>query len=509
MFYQPNDKYVWDAWCLSDGEEIHVFHLQIAPPFQFSNFEPMAHAVSSNLLDWRQEPDILTPGDDCPANENRQCWTGCALRHDDRYWLFYTMRGTEGRFGDNTQAIGLATSDDGVVFTRHAGNPVIAPDGRLYADENEPGAVAVDFRDAVVIPSPEGGFLAYFAAQSARSGDTPSLSVIGAAKSDDLVHWELLPPVFKARRQAVVEVPDVFFLDSKWYLTCLTGLGYHAFACLTEPDSYYGTMYAVSDSPFGPFAELEDNTLIGTRTMAAPLSIRSFMHKGERLAMYTDRRRVGRTNSGNLGFGVLSIPKRMRVRENRLELVYSPIIEQAVVRTKTPDWKAVFELAEKDDWGHFGRRMPYSVHVDANGALTYSRIYDTGVLDLNWEVPGYILEADVTLKDAEAAGFMILAGVFIRLETLSGNVVLIDDKATLLEKRRCRIQKDRQYNLKTIVRMEFIEVYVDDHLVLTGTWYSDKMAAGLFVEYGSAVFGNVMMRELDLTDHASSAKSPK
>ncbi len=153
--------------------------------------------------------------------------------------------------------------------------------------------------------------------------------------------------------------------------------------------------------------------------------------------------------------------------------------------------------------------MPYSAHVDANGALTYSRIYDTGVLDLNWEVPGYILEADVTLKDAEAAGFMIMAGVFIRLEALDGNVVLIDDKATLLEKRRCRIQKGRQCNLKTIVRVEFIEVYVDDHLVLTGTWYSDKMTTGLFVEYGSAVFGNAMMHELDLTGHVTSAKSPK
>ena len=501
MLYHPKNKYVWDAWYLPVGEKIHVFHLQIAPPFHFSNFEPMAHAVSTNLLDWQGMPDILTPGDECPPKENRQCWTGCALWHDNRCWLFYTMRGTESKFGDNGQAIGLATSEDSITFTRHPNNPVIAPDGKYYADENEPGAVAVDFRDAVILPAPQGGWLAYFAAQTPQTADAPSRSVIGAAKSKDLTHWVLLPPVFTAKRQAVVEVPDVFFMDGKWYLTCLTGLGYlHSFSCLTEPDNFYGTIYAVADSPFGPFVELEDNTLIGKRTQAMPLSIRSFVYNGERLGMYTDRQRVDGTNNSNFGFGVLSIPKRVRTRENRLELAYSPIVEQAVTSTRSPDWQKVFALAEKEDWGHWGRRMPQTVSVDEAGVLTYKRPYDIGILNLDLEAPGYILDADITLVDAESAGFMLLSSIFVRLEAKSGNVILMDDTAVLSEKRRGNIIPNRKYNLKAIVRKEFIEIYLDDHLVLTGAWYAQKMTTGLYAEYGTAKFANVTFRELDLSE---------
>ena len=52
--------------------------------------------------------------------------------------------------------------------------------------------------------------------------------MFGGAYSEDLVHWEQTGPVFRSERDAysIVEMPDLFELDGRWYLTFLEDNAY-------------------------------------------------------------------------------------------------------------------------------------------------------------------------------------------------------------------------------------------------------------------------------------------
>jgi hypothetical protein len=102
-----------------------------------------------------------------------------------------------------------------------------------------------------------------------------------------MVNWEQRDPVFVPGNMACVEAHDVFYLDGRWYLTCLVGHGYGNRGFYSDPYISKGTIYAVSDSPFGPFRELEDdNVLIGG---GCGYSCKSLTFKGKRYLIFTQR----------------------------------------------------------------------------------------------------------------------------------------------------------------------------------------------------------------------------
>ena len=148
MNYRPKGMWVWDPWCVADGAgTVHLFHLQQheRPEDGDWNLSPMGHAVSNDLLHWKELPSVLPPSEAVRDDDDRQAWTGCAIPHNGRINLFYTMRGSasDGRI----QAIGLARSEDGVHFERYSGNPVLRPDQRWYCTAAAPTPGVVDCRD--------------------------------------------------------------------------------------------------------------------------------------------------------------------------------------------------------------------------------------------------------------------------------------------------------------------------------------------------------------------------
>jgi beta-fructofuranosidase len=256
--YSPKGLAVWDAWYMvapdpkTGREVVHVYHLQRRRPHahHVSDFvhDSLGHAVSTDLVEWREQPPVLGPDYANPL-DNWQPWTGCAVWHGGRGYLYYTMRGDAE---PGVQRIGLATSLDGYAWQRHPGNPVIEPDPRWYASRLRPTPGTVDCRDLVVVPNPAGGWLGFYATRQPGE-ELPETSVIACVASTDLIHWEHRPPAFAPGKYACIEVPDVFQLDGRWYMTCLTGEWYGNRGIFADPWAVGGTIYAVSDRPDGPY----------------------------------------------------------------------------------------------------------------------------------------------------------------------------------------------------------------------------------------------------------------
>jgi beta-fructofuranosidase len=131
----PNGLIRWN-------DEYHVFY-QYNPAGPFHNTIHWGHAVSDDLVHWRDEPLALSPTPDGPDREG--CWSGCAVDDDGTPSILYT--GGDGR----TQLPCLATAADPDLrrWDKHDGNPVIeAPPDDL--DVLETDHWEAEFRDPCV-----------------------------------------------------------------------------------------------------------------------------------------------------------------------------------------------------------------------------------------------------------------------------------------------------------------------------------------------------------------------
>jgi sucrose-6-phosphate hydrolase SacC (GH32 family) len=130
------------------------------------------HMTSPDLYHWTEMPVALAPE---PGVDSDGCWSGSVIDFEGKLAILYTA-------GDGHRStICLATSTDGIHFTKHANNPVIA-----------------------AVP-PEGNFPEFRDPHVWRDGDTYYL-IIGSAvknvggtallyRSKDLVHWEFRKPL--------------------------------------------------------------------------------------------------------------------------------------------------------------------------------------------------------------------------------------------------------------------------------------------------------------------------
>jgi len=133
MTEQRRMKYHFEpqsGW-MNDPNGLVYFRGQYHAFFQHNPYDtkwgPMhwGHAVSDDLLTWKELPIALTP--DMPYENGGGCFSGSAVVKDDLLYLFYTSVSKE--FG---QTQSLATSADGIHFQKYEQNPIIRsfpPDG--------------------------------------------------------------------------------------------------------------------------------------------------------------------------------------------------------------------------------------------------------------------------------------------------------------------------------------------------------------------------------------------
>ena len=166
-------------------------------------------------------PEALgpTPG----SWDDLSIWTGSTVLGDDGVWrMFYTATSTRG-YGVRDQRVGLAESDDLVTWRKVGTAPLLVADPRWYKTLPEDVSASETWRDPQVFRDPDGdGWHMLVAARSLTHGPDDD-GVLAHARSHDLRHWELGPPVCESGFGfGQLEVAQVRQIDGRWVLvfTC-------------------------------------------------------------------------------------------------------------------------------------------------------------------------------------------------------------------------------------------------------------------------------------------------
>jgi beta-fructofuranosidase len=509
MRYHGEGLYQWDTWChVGPDGLVHAFYLQQARPGggrSTRDADSLGHATSRNLIDWEEQSPVVAPA---PVGELGDLvnWTGSTVRGPDGYYLFYTIRSS--RDGGRGQSIGLATSPDLWTWTKHPDNPVLTPDGRWYDTEQSPGPNGVvDCRDLMVVKHPSRpGWFGVFATRLARGteigsaavdDELPRGAVFGGAYSEDLVHWEQTGPVFRSDRDAysIVEMPDLFQLDGRWYLTFLEDNAYGNRDVLGAPELSSGTLYAVADRIEGPYREPDDNVLMASRGFNG-ISCRTVLFRDRLHVTYTSCERE-LENETKPTFGVLSLPKELRMIAGRPRLCFADVVAERVTAT-------LIELGdEPEPVEHHGMH-------ESRGRWTRGSGRWVGEIDTAWARRSFAPTASdqiasVTLR-LEVG---MAAGLMVRQVGNRGAVALLDagrqqvslctvPRFQVIDARPWSIERGRDYRVRVVGNGEFVEVFLDDELVLQTVWYGSRYGdVGLLVDRGRAEFRDLELLSLD------------
>ena len=208
-----------------------------------------AQSSTRDLVTWEHYPLAIPITE---AHEGSIC-TGSVLFHAGVYYAFYATR-----MRDWTQHLSLATSMDGVHFTKQQPNPFASP---------PPGYDPVDYRDPCVFHSPADGRFHMLVTASLPAPPIPGRGgCLAHLVSDDLRRWEQLEPLVIPGLPGAPECPDYFEWHGWHYLIFSNG---------------GVARYRMSRDPLGPWLRPPVDTLDGPAARVM------------KTAAFTDDRRIG------------------------------------------------------------------------------------------------------------------------------------------------------------------------------------------------------------------------
>jgi beta-fructofuranosidase len=305
------DKWVWDFWLAREGGRHHAFYLQAPRALGCSDLRhrnaSVGHAVSTDLRAWTVLPDALHPGE--PGSwDDIATWTGSVIRHDGRWQMLYTGIGAAD--DGLVQRVGLATSDDLVHWTKHPENPVLEADGRWYELLDLTRWRDQSWRDPWLAADPDGAGVRVLLTARSPDGAADGAGVIAQARSADLVHWEVLPPLTSPGEFAQVECPQLVEVDGRELIL---------FSCLEQDHSAVRCARLGRPGTTGTFvfAKVDGAYVPSTRPVADPTGPAGPLYAGKLVeAEAGDWRFVGFRGAGDRDFvGELSDPVPVRVDE--------------------------------------------------------------------------------------------------------------------------------------------------------------------------------------------------
>ena len=115
----PGSPNTWDSWAvhpgaiIKDGDQYRMYYTGFADPYgQWG----IGLATSTDGINWEKYPNPLLYG---TSGWEFQIGASSVIKHNGTYFLFYAGRNLP------VYKIGLATSTDGINFTRYSGNPIL------------------------------------------------------------------------------------------------------------------------------------------------------------------------------------------------------------------------------------------------------------------------------------------------------------------------------------------------------------------------------------------------
>ena len=272
------------------------------------------HARSKDMLHWETLPVALSPDE-----KDDGCFSGSAIEYDGKLWLVYT--GHHYRSDDPEDFYedqNLAWSEDGIHFTKYAGNPVL----------HTPADNTKHFRDPKVWQKDDTFYMVL------GSQGTDELGRALIYSSPDLVHWQEVSVLAKSEAVKTEgymwECPDFFHLDGQDVLL-MSPQGLEKQGDLYRNLNQTGYIMGAVDPKTQQlnhehFAEIDrGHDFYATQTMLTP--------DGRRIMMAWMNAWDSDIHEQADGWaGALTLPRELHIKDGKI--YQSPIAEMTALRQK-------------------------------------------------------------------------------------------------------------------------------------------------------------------------------
>jgi hypothetical protein len=467
MLYEPprSDRYLWDTWLLPTEEGYHLFHMQKVAGAVDST--EIGHSFSPDLVRWAALDPAMTlrsPG----HWDSVRFRTGDALFHDGRYYLFY------GSAPEHIDLVGVATSTDLVHWERHGDQPIAVPDPRWYEHDHETCPIGnVPWRDPCVRRDPSGnGWIMYLTARHLAGplGGRGTVATLHAPDTaDGLLHWEVGPPLNVMPGYNVMEVPDVFELDGRWFLLHSTSHRMGTRFPVCDPALAGGTFVLWAERPEGPYTRPPRDVLLGSpidrmtayvcRTAQTPHGRIAYYHN---VYPSPPGKRIPR--------GAFALPKGLVVDDHGLKLQYLPLLDPYLGKLLMPPLAATISPPVGLPDGE------WEIHGDsATGGVQYGN----SALTLQGEALDLMLTTTVTVEEGQAAGVGMRIGpngrgLAVILDARQGTIGVVEMARgsgglmwRVLAERQAPVEVGRALALRIILARNVLDVFLEEELMLS------------------------------------------
>lgn len=506
MLWTPEQHLLGDLTIIRVGEQYHLFS-EAYPIAKLGDDRAgqrvVIHWVSDDLLRWRELPVVLSCGP-TGAFDAFCLYHMDVYVHNDMWYMFYT--GLDIAHGPGQQqAVGLATSPDGIHWTKHPDNPILCADLEHYepaipreATYQEKDFGRLWFRDPCIIRNPANGRFGMAIIARDRHQHADVRGCIAWAESDDLIQWEAHPPVFSPGRFHTVETPSIFEHDGRHYLIYMTHRAWGFPPRTTDPYQTNGNFYAIStNGPTGPYESPADEVLVACMHDPIRLGAQRTVATadGERMH-YGWLRAVPGSHDIDPGLTheqYLPAPKPVRfTSQGHMHVMSNPAIEASARPVDLTDpARQTFDSAEPAQWHHVDGKVIGKAAQHASHAV------------LREEARDFVFAAQVQFIRGDRAGLVARVNVDeqtgwqVVLDRRFGRVEMgLLGQAEPLDARQW--QPRERCELKIIVARFSIEVYVDDRLMLHQVRHREiGPGVGYLVEGAEACFTAPRLAHLD------------
>jgi beta-fructofuranosidase len=275
LFWTPRKHRIGDITIIRVGDEYHLFTEQAPIEWNggmgdaFAGQRSVGHAVSKDMFEWTELPPAIACGK--PGEfDAYSIYHMDVFINDGTWYMFYT--GLDKGGPGEQQSVGLATSRDGVRWTKHGKNPVLRADPRWYeqaipreAAYQEKDFDRLWFRDPMVIRDPETGKFGMIVVARDKAKHPDVRGCLAWATSDDLLNWTPHPPIYSPGRFHTIESPSMFERAGQHYIQFMTARYWGTPYQSSDPYQDAGNFYAISRSGWeGPYKAPADEQLTTT-----------------------------------------------------------------------------------------------------------------------------------------------------------------------------------------------------------------------------------------------------